>query len=110
LVIAFYPISGIIINILINGVIIMTVSVQLRKRGVITLPAKLRQRYKLGAGDTLMLIELDGGLFLTPKVSVVPKLAEEIEQLRKEQGIEVEDLLKGLDEERRKYYQEKYGC
>jgi len=88
----------------------MAIMIQLRKHGVITLPAKLRQRYKLEAGDTLMLIELDGGLFLTPKVSVVPKLAEEIERLRKRQEIEVEDLLKGLDEQRRKYYQEKYGC
>jgi len=84
--------------------------IRLRKHGVITLPAKLRQRYKLEAGDTLMLIELHGGLFLAPKVSVIPKLAEEIERLRKEQGIEVEDLLKGLDEERQKYYQEKYDC
>ena len=84
-------------------------TIQIRQRGVITLPAKLRQRYNLEPGDTLTFIDLDGTFFLVPKVSLVPKLAAEIERLRQEAGLSVEDLLEGLDEQRRRYYREKYG-
>lgn len=86
-----------------------TVTVQIRQRGAITLPAKLRKRYNLEVGDTLTLLDLDGAFFLVPKVSVVPKLVGEIEQLRQKAGLTIDELMKGLDEERRRYYEEKYG-
>jgi AbrB family looped-hinge helix DNA binding protein len=82
-------------------------TVQIRQRGVITLPAKLRQRHNLEPGDTLTLIDLDGTFFVTPKVSLVPTLATEIERLRQEAGLSTEDLLEGLGEQRRRYYREK---
>jgi len=84
-------------------------TVQIRQRGVITLPSKLRQRHNLEPGDTLTFIDLDGAFFVAPRVSLVPKLAAEIERLRQEAGLSIEDLLEGLDEQRRRYYREKYG-
>lgn len=86
-----------------------TSTVQIRQRGVITLPAELRQRHNLEPGDILTIVELDGTFFMAPKVSVVPKLVAEIERLRQEAGLSVDDLLEGLDEQRRRYYREKYG-
>ena len=41
-------------------------TIQIRQRGVITLPAKLRQRHSLETGDTLILIDLDGAFFVAP--------------------------------------------
>ena len=148
-----------------------TITIQLRKRGVITLPAKLRKRHNLEVGDVLTIVDLDGGFllvspncvgmatwwaphptrcplpspkfrrgegkpgasraggearaggkghqhdmgrppgfFIVPKVSLVPKLAAEIERLRQEAGLSVDDPLEGLDEQRRRYYDEKYGA
>ncbi|MFB0534332.1 MAG: AbrB/MazE/SpoVT family DNA-binding domain-containing protein [Anaerolineae bacterium] len=84
-------------------------TVQIRQRGTLTLPAKLRAKYNLDEGDVLTLVDLEGAFFLSPKVSVVPKLAAEIERLREEAGLSVEDLLEGLDEQRRRYYEEQYG-
>lgn len=84
-------------------------TVQIRQRGTLTLPAKLRAKYNLEEGDVLTLVELEGAFFLSPKVSVVPKLAAEIERLREEAGLSVEDLLEGLDEQRRRYYEERHG-
>lgn len=81
--------------------------IQIRQGGVIALPAKLCQRHSLEPGDTVTLIDLDGAFFVAPKVSVVPKLAAEIERLRQEAGLSVEDLLEGLDEQRRRSYREK---
>lgn len=86
-----------------------TAVIQLRQRGIITLPAKLRARYNLETGDTLTMIDLDGVFVLASKVSIVPKLVAEIERLRKKEGLSVEDLLTGLEEQRQLYYREKYG-
>ena len=90
----------------------MTVSedrVQIGKRGTVTLPAELRKRYGLDAGDMLTVLDLGGVFVLSPEVSVVSKIAREIEQLRKEVGMSLEELLEGLDEQRRRLYQERYG-
>lgn len=84
-------------------------TVQVRQRGNLTLPAELRSRYGIRPGDTFRLIDLDGIFVLTPMVPMVPELAREIEQARLEAGLTVEELLKGLREERTRYYQEKYA-
>lgn len=68
-------------------------TVQIRQRGTLTLPAKLRVKYRLDEGDSVTVLDLEGSILLSPKVPVVPKLAAEIERLRKAAGLEVEDLL-----------------
>lgn len=83
--------------------------VQIGKRGTVTLPAGLRKRYGLGAGDLLTVIDLGRVFVLAPEVSVVSKIAREIEQMREEAGLSLDALLAGLDEQRRRFYQEKYG-
>jgi len=67
-------------------------TVQIRQRGTVTLPAKLRAKYRLGEGDVLTILDLGGTILLSPKISVVGKLAAEIEQHRKAAGLELEDL------------------
>jgi bifunctional DNA-binding transcriptional regulator/antitoxin component of YhaV-PrlF toxin-antitoxin module len=59
----------------------------------LTLPAKLRAKYRLDDGDSLTVLDLDGTILLSPKVAIVPKLAAEIERLRRAAGLAVEDLL-----------------
>lgn len=71
----------------------MATTVQIRQRGTITLPAKLRAKYRLDDGDSLTVLDLEGGILLSPKIPIVPKLAGEIERLRKAAGLTVEDLL-----------------
>lgn len=68
-------------------------TVQIRQRGTLTLPAKLRAKYRLDDGDSLSVLDLDGNILLSPKVPLVPKLAAEIERMRKAAGLTVEDLL-----------------
>jgi bifunctional DNA-binding transcriptional regulator/antitoxin component of YhaV-PrlF toxin-antitoxin module len=83
--------------------------VQIGKRGTVTLPVQLRKRYGLDAGDLLTVLDLGGVFVLSPEVSVVSKIAREIEQLREEAGLSLEEFLQGLDEQRRRLYQERYG-
>ena len=87
----------------------MDTTVQVRQRGTLTLPASLRERYKIKPGDTFRVVDLDGILVLTPMVPMVPELAREIERARVEADLSVEDMLDALQEQRTRYVKEKYG-
>ena len=87
----------------------MDATIQVRNRGVITLPADLREKYGIENGDIFRLVDLDGIFVLTPLTPMVPELAREIEKIRIEAGLSMEELLQGLHEQRERYVQEKYG-
>jgi AbrB family looped-hinge helix DNA binding protein len=70
----------------------------------VTLPARIRERYDLSEGDPLTLVDLDGAILLSPRVSVADKLSSEIEYLTTEAGLSLDDLLKGLREQRARYH------
>ncbi|MCZ2115994.1 MAG: AbrB/MazE/SpoVT family DNA-binding domain-containing protein [Anaerolineae bacterium] len=81
----------------------MDLTIQVRQRGGLTLPADLREKYGIEPGDTFRIIDLDGVFVLTPMVPMVPELAREIERLRIEAGLDTAELLQALREERVKY-------
>jgi len=87
----------------------MESAIQVRKRGVLTIPSELREKYSIKEGDTFQLVDVDGIFVLTPMVPMVPELAREIERFRKESELSTEELIQGLREERERYYQGKYG-
>lgn len=84
-------------------------TVQVRDRGVITLPAEIREKYQIDNGQIYQLVDLDGIFVLVPMVPMVPELAKEIERIRIESGLSMNELLVGLREQRAKYTTEKYG-
>lgn len=80
-----------------------TQSVQLRKCGVLTLPKSFRDQHDLSEGDALSIIDLGGGAFVvTPTMPGLPELSRKLERIREEEGVSLNDLLDGLDEERRR--------
>lgn len=87
----------------------MNNQIQVRQRGTFTIPATLREKYGIRAGDTFHLVDLDGVFVLTPMTPMVPELAREIERIREEAGISFDELLQGLREQRERYYHEQYG-
>ncbi len=84
----------------------MDATVQVRQRGTLTLPADLRDKYGIREGDTFRGIDLDGIFVLTPMVPMVPELAREIERMRVDAGLSIEDFLRTLREERETYHAE----
>ncbi len=86
----------------------MRETLQVRQRGTLTLPSSLREKYGIQPGDTFSLVDLDGIFVLTPLTPMVPDLAREIERLRQDAGLTVEELLVGLREQRERYCQEHY--
>jgi bifunctional DNA-binding transcriptional regulator/antitoxin component of YhaV-PrlF toxin-antitoxin module len=86
----------------------MDITLQVRDRGVLTLPADLREKYGIRPGDTFRLVDLEGIFVLTPMVPMVPELAREIERLRVEAGLSIEELLQDLRRQREQYQAEHY--
>ena len=87
----------------------MEETIRVRKRGVVTLPAVLREKYGIEEGDTFRVLDLGGLFVLTPMVPMVPELAREIESMRLEVGVSIQELLEGLREQRERYYREHYA-
>ena len=87
----------------------MDLTIQVRERGVVTLPAELRDKYNIENGNIFRLVDLDGIFVFVPMVPMVPELAREIERVRLESGLSIEDLLQDLRKQRERYNQEKYG-
>ena len=87
----------------------MTATVQIRSKGIITLPAALREKYKLEKGKSLSVIDLgEGKILLTTKASQLSKIAAGIEKKLKEENVTLDDILEQLDEERKIYNRERY--
>ncbi len=55
------------------------------------------------------MLDLDGIFVLTPMTPMVPELAQEIERLRLEAGLDTAELLQALREKREQYFLENYA-
>jgi bifunctional DNA-binding transcriptional regulator/antitoxin component of YhaV-PrlF toxin-antitoxin module len=92
-----------------GGHAMTTMTVQIRRKGVITLPVEMRRRYGLDEGDVFTLADLgDGSFLLTPRVSQVARLGDQVARVMAEEGVDLEEMLEVLDQERELYYQEHY--
>lgn len=85
-------------------------TIQLRKKGVITLPIQMRRRHGLTEGDVFTITDLGKGSFLlTSGLSELARLADKAGEALAEEGLSTEDLLRALAEERERYYAGHYG-
>lgn len=75
-------------------------TVQMAKRGVITIPQPIREFYGMQPGDTFTLLDLGGILVLSPRRSEVDVLAERMRAQWTEEGQTLEAMLQALREER----------
>ncbi|MDO9087685.1 MAG: AbrB/MazE/SpoVT family DNA-binding domain-containing protein [Anaerolineaceae bacterium] len=88
-----------------------TNTIQIRKKGSLTVPMEIRNKYGLNEGDILTLIDLgDGAFMLTPRISQVNRLGRQIAEIVQEENISLDDLLNSLDEERERYYKDHYAA
>ncbi len=84
-------------------------TIQLRDKGVITLPMSLRRKYSLRTGDVFSVSDLGEGAFIiTPKSSRVAALGDKVADILQAEGVTVEQMLEALNEERERYYCEQY--
>lgn len=87
-----------------------SVNIQLRRKGVLTLPVNLRRKYGLDENDVFTLEDLGNGSFLLiPQVSAVARLGDRAAEVMAEEEVSLEDMLDALDEERETYYRDHYA-
>jgi len=84
-------------------------SVRMGERGRVTVPARFRKRLGIKRGDTFSIVQVDSFLILTPREFVVPGAANAIARIMEERGLTLEEMLAGLEEQRKAIYEERYA-
>ena len=87
----------------------MATTIQIRKKGTLTLPVDLRSKYGVEEGDIYTVIDMgDGSFLLTPRVSQINHLGDRVAEILNEENVSLDELLHSLAEEREQYYHEHY--
>jgi AbrB family looped-hinge helix DNA binding protein len=84
-------------------------TIRMGEGGRITVPARFRKRLGIRRGDTFSIVQVDSFLILTPKELAVPGAANAIAQIMEERGLTLEEMLAGLEEQRKAIYEERYA-
>jgi len=79
------------------------ITLQLAQRGVLTLPKALREAYDLNPGDTLTLLDLGGVFVVSPRLSRLSQVANELAAEWEAGGETLESMLLTLREVRERY-------
>jgi len=88
----------------------VSTTIQIRGKGTVTLPVELRRKYGFDEGDVITLVDLgEGSSLITPTVSQVDRLGDRIAKRLEEEGVSLDEILAALDEERERFYQERYA-
>ena len=82
--------------------------VRIRSRGQLTLPQDLREALNLDEESGLNVFRVGKVLLMTPKRLQRALLASEVEREMKREGLTLEDLLKDLKGQRKRYLAETY--
>ena len=82
--------------------------VRIRPRGQLTIPQDLREALALDEETGLNVFRVGRVLLMTPKRLQRAVLASEVEREMKREGLSLEDLLKDLKNQRKRYLAETY--
>jgi AbrB family looped-hinge helix DNA binding protein len=82
---------------------------EIKARGQVTIPKKIRVTSHLEEGQVVSIIPVGDSVIITPKRLELEEARREIKKIVKASGLSLEDLLAGLEEEREKLYRETYG-
>jgi AbrB family looped-hinge helix DNA binding protein len=83
--------------------------VRVRQRGQITIPRELRNALGIAEDSILTAVQVGEGILLTGKPLLGQEVAAQFQKAMKQKGITLEQLLKGLEEQRKVLVREKYG-
>ncbi len=85
------------------------VTAEIKSRGQLTIPKRIRVMSRLEEGQIVSIIPVGDSVIITPRRLELEDARREIKRIIKEAGASPEDLLAGLQEEREALYQETYG-
>ncbi|MBX7250353.1 MAG: AbrB/MazE/SpoVT family DNA-binding domain-containing protein [Candidatus Promineofilum sp.] len=85
-----------------------TYSIQVRQRGQLTLPRRLRESLAIEDGDTLTIFQVGETLLLAPRALKTPELMDRLATMLDESDVTLADLLADLPRIREEIYRERY--
>ena len=83
--------------------------VKLRERGQLTIPYEYRKELGLGKEDVLNVLKIGDVLVLVPRQLAGDIISRKIESAMKKKGLTLDNLLKNLREQRKRYAKETYA-
>ena len=83
--------------------------VKIRDRGQLTIPADLRNDLGLEENDALNMIKVGDALILTQKRLAGDALSQKMKKAMNKKGLSLDDLLKDLKRQRKRYSEESHG-
>ncbi len=86
-----------------------SITAEIKSRGQLTIPKKIRMMSHLEEGQIVSIIPVGDAVIITPRRLDLDDARREIRRILKETGISPEDVLAGLKEEREELYRETYG-
>jgi len=87
---------------------VKTAIAEIKSRGQLTIPKKIRESSHLEEGQVVSIIPLGDSVIITPKRLDLDEARREIRRIMKASGLSEKELLKGLEEERELLYRETY--
>ena len=83
--------------------------IRIQEEGQVTLPADMRKRLGLKAGDLVAVEETPDGVLITPQQVLAIRDLDQIGAALREQGISLEELMESGRAIREELFREKYG-
>ena len=87
----------------------MSVYVRVQEKGQVTIPTRLRRKFNLKKGDTVMFVETEKGMLIKPAEVIVSEALDEIGKALKAEGITLEKWIEKGREFRAEMLMEEYG-
>jgi len=88
---------------------VKTAIAEIKSRGQLTIPKKIREASHLEEGQVVSIIPLGDSVIITPKRLNLDEARRQLRKIMKAAGLSEKELLKGLEEERETLYRETYG-
>ena len=83
--------------------------VKVGNRGQLTIPSEYRKELGIEKGDVINVMKAGEVFILTREQVIGETIAGKMENVMKKKGLTLQDLLRNLKEQRRKYNKETYG-
>ncbi|HSB31831.1 MAG TPA: AbrB/MazE/SpoVT family DNA-binding domain-containing protein [Candidatus Sulfobium mesophilum] len=88
---------------------VKTTIAEIKSRGQLTIPKKIRESSHLEEGQVVSIIPVGDSVIITPKRLELDEARRQIRRIMKASGLSEKELLKGIKEEREALYRETYG-
>ena len=85
------------------------ISTEIKSRGQLTIPKKIREMIHLEEGQAVSIIPLGDSVIITPRRLELDEARRQIRRILKQSNCSIEELLAGLKEERTNLYKDIYG-